>query len=273
MIKKIVQKIYLLSGLRFIFHPNGILTMAGLRIRVDGSAMSKTLSTDASYYDEELVLMSKFILKGDIIIDVGANIGLYACHAAIQVGETGLVIACEPEKTSFQRLVSNIYLNNLSDRMLCMNTAVGSTWARGLINFHKTDDSQNSVTAFGKFQKHTSKQNKQGIVISPLDSFTEKFESIGLLKIDVEGAELAVLQGAKRTLKKTRAVCIELFDPNLIAFGTTAKEILLLLTNLDFHVYRYLHGQFEKVSVSDSFPACHNVIAIHNDNLDVLKIS
>ncbi len=97
MIKKIVQKIYLLSGLRFIFHPNGILSMDGLRIRVDSSAMSKTLSIDASHYDEELKFMSNLIFKGDIVIDVGANIGLYACHAAIQVGETGLVIACEPE--------------------------------------------------------------------------------------------------------------------------------------------------------------------------------
>jgi len=63
--------------------------------------------------EPELEALQRFLGPGDVLVDVGANIGLFSLKGAHLVGEAGLVLAVEPGETSFTRLSANLALNTL----------------------------------------------------------------------------------------------------------------------------------------------------------------
>ena len=73
-------------------------------------------------YETKLIL--KQTKKGDVVVDVGANIGYYTILLADKVGKNGKVYAFEPDKLNFEILVKNIKANNLKN-VIAVNAAVG----------------------------------------------------------------------------------------------------------------------------------------------------
>jgi FkbM family methyltransferase len=137
----------------------------------------------------------------ELFVDVGANVGSYTILACGAAGARG--IAFEPIAATFSRLQENVRLNHLETRVTCVNKAVGA--ATGQVEFLAGLDTMNRALAPGE-----TSEKAERVEVTSLDQYLDGREPC-VLKIDVEGYEIAVLEGATDTLRspKLRAVIIE----------------------------------------------------------------
>lgn len=152
---------------------------------------------------------------GDIVVDVGANMGVYTLAAARRVGEQGRVFAMDPDPRSVRRLGLHLRMNRLRHRTQVIEACAGE--ANGAIPF-----------AF-----HNRTYWSSGVVLDaragttyaavPVFALDALFQRIDVLKIDVEGMEGRVLAGAKRLLadpvNRPRAVLVEVHEEPLADLG------------------------------------------------------
>ena len=159
--------------------------------------------------DNEEELLEMFlgeINPGDIVFDIGANIGLYTLPAAIKLRGTGVVYAFEPVPLWFQRLRENIHLNRLSSMSNVFTYNVGFSDKNEMCNLVMKEvqgSGMGSITA-----NYPNQLGKDKTVVIPVQLFRgddfllEKgIPGPNVVKIDVEGAELAVLQGLEKSLQ------------------------------------------------------------------------
>lgn len=151
---------------------------------------------------EDMAFLLHFLRADDLFVDVGANAGSYSILAGAAVGTR--VIAFEPVLATFKRLVANVRLNEAEGRVRCINAGVGA--ARDCIAFSSRADTQNHALAPGETCDHPVT-----VDVAPLDEYLAG-QVPSLLKIDVEGYETNVLEGARETLGAAalRAVIVEL---------------------------------------------------------------
>jgi len=134
---------------------------------------------------------------GGVFVDVGAHVGRYTIPLAKAVGDGGLVIAVEPHPENYEILVRNIELNGLKN-VVAVNKAAYSRVCKLKL-----------YTALRHGQHSVVKDHGLGYVIvdaEPVDDILNRLgvEKVSCVKIDVEGAELEVLKGMRRTLEKHR---------------------------------------------------------------------
>lgn len=138
----------------------------------------------------------------DLFVDVGANIGSYSILAGASAGANGL--AFEPVPDTWARLEENLRLNHMENRVTPLNQAVGAE--PGQVRFSCDGDTVNHVLAEGETHADSVE-----VEIVTLDDAL-RGQSPMLIKIDVEGYEWPVVQGASRSLQNPslRAVILEL---------------------------------------------------------------
>jgi FkbM family methyltransferase len=151
-------------------------------------------------------------LKGAVVWDVGAHIGFHSLCFASEVGEHGAVVSFEPTAASHERLQKNIDRNqSLKGRIRAFNMALSDK--RGTLSFVYSDgvDIRNTASHFCDVipPSEDSEYEDFKTTTVPTDSVddliqTENLPPPDVLKIDVEGAEFLVLQGARKTLGKKR---------------------------------------------------------------------
>ena len=197
----------------------------GFRLRFYPTAGSATLWLDPSPCREEQFLAS-FLRPGDTYIDVGANIGALALKAAAIVGRSGSVNAFEAHPRTFRFLQGNLRLNGFRN-VTAVNRALSDK--PGVVRFTDlhTDD-QNSIRNDGAISVEAAR----------LDDVIQAQGPVALLKIDVEGAEKMVLEGAPRTLARTRAVYFEYSDRMAAAFGYGMADLRRILESAGFRIER-----------------------------------
>ena len=156
----------------------------------------------------ELSLMSKFIMKDDVVFDIGSNIGAFTVPFAKKVGELGQVYAFEPQKVIYELLQDNVNKNKLKN-VKVFNVGIGKK--KEELELNEIDYSK--VGNFGgvSFKYDSSsftkniKNKKYKVKIINLDEFME-IEKCNFMKIDVELMELDILTGGKNFLKKFRPI-------------------------------------------------------------------
>jgi FkbM family methyltransferase len=132
-------------------------------------------------YETELILRQLEV--GDVVVDVGANIGYYTILLADKIGKTGKVYAFEPDKINFEILLKNIKENNLKN-IEAINVAIGSK--RGKLKLHKSKDN------FGDHKLYGSDKDIEKVKIIRLDDYLKNFK-IDLMKVDTQGWEPEVI--------------------------------------------------------------------------------
>jgi len=168
--------------------------------------------------------------SGDNVADVGAYIGLYATALAKRVGESGRVIAFEPDAHNFSALEAHCKLNGLLERVTLVQAAVGDK--DGFIPFEARGDSQSCVSSV------PGRQNN-AVRCVRLDSVCGNGR-LDILKIDVEGYEEPVLRGGARLLhdldRKPRLIYIEVHPYAWSPMGVTSGSLLDLLASYHYEV-------------------------------------
>ncbi len=145
------------------------------------------------------------------VIEVGANMGVHTIPMALELSRQGrTMLVFEPQPVIFQQLCANLALNGLMN-VTAMPYAIGSEV--GVVSFAVPN--YGAPGNFGGTEMHAAPDATQAVVSNPvpmqkvacfpLDSYAASTD-VALIKIDVEGFELAVLQGAARTIERSRPI-------------------------------------------------------------------
>ena len=197
---------------------------------------------DARRFMRESDILSRLVVPGAVCMDVGANIGLAAIPMALKAGEKGCVVAIEPDKRIAGFLSSNIRLNALTN-VCVVNSAVGDR--EGKVSFAqcKADDMSHVIEG--------DNQGAVSVAMETLDSITENYAAIHLVKIDVEGFERNVLWGASETLKKTLLILIEISRENFRRYGYEPSKLISILNSYGFKLYRVSEDKLIEILPED----------------------
>jgi FkbM family methyltransferase len=205
--------------------------------------------------DAPFLLSLDLIRAGDIVVDVGANIGLWSLPAAGRVGPAGAVHAIEPAPVTFDRLISNIGFNTLEGRIFSHRFAFSDR--DGIARLAISDNGNSGASAFVS-DTQTSLWSTIDTRTLTLDGFHDQQESrrIDFLKVDVEGAESLVFRGGTATLGGDDAPLIffEICDARSASFGTTSRDTKSLLARLGYRLYRFDGRSLLPVAADEEHP-------------------
>jgi FkbM family methyltransferase len=183
------------------------------------------------YYEPSVVRYLRYSVQtGMVCLDIGANVGFYSLLLANKVGASGKVIAFEPTAKIFEILQQNITQNNLknvaAEQLALYNYD-------GFIQFHEGPpqfDVYNTIGQINHPDAMSQSFNANRIPCMRLDSYvaSHKLNQIDLIKIDVEGAELFVLQGMEQMLAENPNLIIlfEFTDHTTCGFDYSARDII-----------------------------------------------
>ena len=179
----------------------------------------------------------KLLQKGGVAIDIGANIGSHTLHLADIVGERGKVVAVEPTKFAFAKLTRNLEVNpTLSARVSAIQAMLGEdedgTVPDTLPSSWPLDQSGDIHPLLGSSEKSTD-----GAILTTVDTIVERegLDRIDLIKLDVDGFEVAVLRGAKKTLARLKPrFVMELQEYTLRERGYSLEELVSIFRDLGY---------------------------------------
>ncbi len=160
------------------------------------ATIGRALELYGEFAEAENRLMARFVAEGDVVVDVGANLGTTVLPLARAAGQTGQIIACEPQPLMAQCLSTTLSLNELFNvRVITAALSNESGWGR----IPAPD-----ITAGVNFGAMALGKDGLRVPVLRLDDI--ELPRCALIKIDVEGFEWPVIQGAMRHLTTLRPV-------------------------------------------------------------------
>ena len=234
--KKFTSKIYQIQKKDLInaFHTN---TLKYALFPNDNAVTSSIINGwQYEWYIFDFLNRNQIDCEGKTIIDVGGNNGNFAVDFAHLVGDNGEVHSFEPQRIIYYQLCTNIFLNGLNN-VYCHNEAVGNEegytmietpnyFEEGQVNFGAAE----VVSEGGEMVKSTK-----------LDS--REFNDVVFIKIDVQGYESFVIEGAIETINKHRPyLFIEFEDHLLQKFNSSESKLKLKIEELNYVVMPFQNG-------------------------------
>ncbi len=223
----------------------------------------------------DLAVMRGLVRPGDLVLDVGAFVGTVAVPLAHAVGPTGQVAAFEALPEHLRLLRANVVRNDVEDRVTIVPTLVGAV--SGSVTAHAYDQHSTASTWYEPAQ-----QSDDGALALPNTSLDAWYAEHGnrrpvaLIKVDVEGLDYAVLQGAQQLLREHHpALHVEAASFQLARFGATLTDLDRLLRR---HGYRQYVNLAQRNAASDVAalgriasvrlfgPALGDVVAVHRSS-------
>lgn len=223
----------------------------GFAVRFHTSNLASQLWIDPHERDEALRFFRDYLKPGDRVVDVGANIGDTVLTAAVQVGASGHVVGIEAHPRIFRYLQENVALNRLQNIEL-RHVAVGAAAGTARLSDDRRDD-MNRIDG-----------GTLPVVVARLDDVITDARPVALLKVDVEGYEKFVFEGAPALLQRTRCVYVEVGRAHFAAFGYSIRDLLVLLEGAGFRLFLDGPGQFVPISTAYDTDQVVNVIGLRD---------
>ena len=197
--------------------------------------------------------VSRYIKKGDVCLDVGANIGWYATLFAKLCGTEGEVHAFEPVPTTFADLQKNVALNQTSPNVFINNFGLGDVETESEIHlFPDLPIGHASLAA-----KPNHKSETVPILIKTLDSYLmeRNIGQVDFIKVDIEGAEQMFLRGGKSIFqqKNPPVLFMEMALENTKEFGYKPNDIISLIKENGEYEFFALDEINEKLILIEDF--------------------
>jgi FkbM family methyltransferase len=199
---------------------------AGAKLRLNKKSFLCRPIVRGNFEIGERRLLERLLVKGDVFVDVGANIGLFTVIAGRCVGVTGKVLAVEPSLPTCIILKSQIALNNLQNVEICH---VGISNEAGELELYQGTDSNDPFNSFGvPIWEGEFKPTK--VPVTTYDSLLKdrlQGQTVRLVKIDTEGWECNVLAGGRASLVCADApdLMIEFCEKALQACGRSCVDL------------------------------------------------
>ena len=189
-------------------------------------------------YEPELAgLFRSLITPGRDVIDVGANIGFFSVLGARHVG-SGRVLAAEPTSSAFRRLAHNVAANGVADRVILYQGLVSAAESTTDINIVEGREEYSSIGVMEHPAIAGQPLTSERVQARPLDALVHDHGlHPSVMKVDVEGAEMMVFQGAQEVFRKHRPTVISELTPSLLERnGTSPAEIVAMFDRLNYDV-------------------------------------
>ncbi len=202
----------------------------GFKILINPSRDVDTYFYINNFEKYTMEFFSNIITNNDIILDIGANIGIYSLLSASQIKNNISIYSFEPSDEIYNELIKNIELNGFQN-IKCFNTAIGDYEGRIKLKMCK-DHAYNTIEEIS-MRPIIEVVEKS---ITTISNFCNQnnIDHIDILKIDVEGAEYRVIKGAELYLIQRRAPII-LCEYNRIVHNNNME----ILTNLENSLIEY----------------------------------
>jgi len=201
--------------------------------------------------------------EGDIMFDVGANVGLYSIYA----GSRGIrVHAFEPEAQNFALLNRNIVLNNLTNSVTAYPVGIADVESFQILNIPEvmTGGALNSVgTELDWNLKPFIPRHKQGIYCTTIDSFVARTKDLSPnhIKIDVDGLESQIIAGATGTLRSSSLKSIS------IEINESLDRDIKTVRFLESMGFKFLHKKHASMFDASQFCHVYNYVFINSSGL------
>lgn len=217
-----------------------------LKLHKESELFSDIIRKYGSPDIDDIATYCEVLKVGDVYFDVGANIGFNAIIASMIVGDTGKVYAFEPEQANYDLLLENIKLNNITN-IVPVKCAVMHENKISTIFKSKTNYGDHIVDLPVDFQSDMH-VNSGDITSITLDSFVQnisqsELQKLTLIKIDTQGSDIKVLEGAATLINTYKPHIIIEYAPNYLrAQGYSVFDFLSFVDKnkytpfkMDFH--------------------------------------
>lgn len=180
----------------------------------------------------ELAFASNFLRSGDVAMDVGANVGLFSVVMAAAVGERGRIFSFEPVPANVARLRCNLQRNDVRNTQV-FPVALGDVDAQ--MRLHMSIDT--AYPSLHEVQLGLGDGTALSVQVRTLDNVWDEVgnPSVAFIKMDVEGAEINVLLGARRLLTNCRST--------LLVEANSAEHLVRLQDHLCRLGYRHIRPE------------------------------
>jgi FkbM family methyltransferase len=225
---------------------------SGTELRFYPAVWNMHLWENPDKFKEDIDLLYRYLRPGNTVIDLGANVGLITLVAAKIIGSRGQVYSFEPHPKTYTFLAGNIRHNRASN-VETYNVALGDH--DGAVKFSDgLPDDGNHIILNGAGIK---------VPVNRLDTLLPKLTTVHLLKIDVEGFEKFVFDGAHRILSATRCIYLESSSNLFARYGYTCADVFSQLKGKGFSLYR-LAGPDSLRAIRDTYASqeIENLIAV-----------
>jgi FkbM family methyltransferase len=239
-----------------------IEVVPNIKIRCYPDGYSAATVMYCGLYDyNEMNFLLRYLRPSDSFLDIGANVGIYTLLAASRI-KCGSIYSFEVLPKNYNRLEENIQLNQLQ-QVKTYQIAISDFTGKISLNLAE-GDSMPFITAA------TSDKTIQ-VNTDTLDNLLQNqpLANLTLAKMDIEGAELLALQGAKSLLEQQRPkVWILEINEAVNNFGHQKEDVIDLLQSYGYGLYTYDADNNQIQSIELEEKQGHNILAIANDSLE-----
>lgn len=186
------------------------------------------------WFEDVTPLFADRLTEGSVVYDIGANCGYYTLLSALRTGSDGAVVAFEPYDPAYEVLNRNVEQNSLADTVTTENVGVADTSGSG------------GIRLFGRNQRLSVDSGGEKSLTS-VDEYDS--DPPDVVKIDVEGLETQVLEGATETISEHGPVIFVEVHPveKVDEMGGSVDRIYELLSDHGGTITRYMDGDAEQL--------------------------
>jgi len=210
---------------------------SGIGLDIGEESIQKQISLDKEREPQATKVFMEIIKQRNIVLDIGASIGYYTLIAARIVGEQGKVYAIEPSPKNIEILRKNVEANSFEKIVEIHQKAISNQ--SGKIKLFISDKANLHTTFKSKLvrQKQVNFITSLEVPSITVDEFLNDKTPPDLIKMDIEGAEVEVIKGMKKTLasNKNMYLFIEI-HPQLLDDTTLMCDFLETLKNYKFEI-------------------------------------
>lgn len=222
------------------------------------------------YYEpDEVKLVQSLLGPGMTFIDIGAHVGQYVLVGSERVGETGRVHAFEPDPETYRWLRSNIERNGLRN---VTTNQMALAAEPGVLKFYISKISDIGSNSLREPRRFSGQVHEVECI--PLDDYVRQkgIERVHLVKMDVEGAEHAVFQGAKELLGRPDhpILMVEFEETRQKAFDFSCAQLALELEGYGYTLFIIEDGRLVPHRPRPDLYS-YNVMAVPDDRLDEVR--
>jgi len=239
-----------------------------LRLRVhleNDHCISRRIREEGVWEPYETSLLASFLQPGEVFVDVGANIGYFSVLAAHLVGDSGAVFAFEPGRDNFALLRDNLELNDCGHIVTGVEAGLAQLAGRGRLYLSADNAGDHQIFAVGAARSY------HGIsLLNGSDYLRGSLARMDLLKVDVQGAEYAVMAGLLpllRELPRLPRIIVELTPLSLRQAGSSGRELVELLATLGqpLYIIDHIEHRLAACPVEELAQWCDDVDAATGD--------